>query len=217
MNLRTSLLAAAAIAATALMAPRAQAQNLVTNPGFETGDTTGYFTYTSTGFGVDNGVYTSFDGELPYAGNYFLVIGNYVPSIATFAQTLATTPGQNYTFSLEWENNGDNGPAGSTNQLFEVQWDGQTLYSVDGGYNTQGYNLLSFDVVGTGSDTFAVSGYSLNSVNAVDNISVTPSSLISAAPEPSTWLLMIAGVAGIGLMLRRANTSVGLRGAVVPA
>ncbi len=201
------------MAANALMAPQAQAQNLVTNPGFETGDITGYSTYTTTGFGINNGVYSSFDGELPYAGNYFLVIGNYFPSIATFAQTLVTTPGQDYTFSLEWENNGNNGPSGSTSQLFEVQWDGQTLYSVDGGYNNQGYHLLSYDVVGTGSDTFAVSGYSVNSVNAVDNISVTPSSLISAAPEPSTWLLMIAGVGGIGLMLRRAKTALSLRSA----
>jgi hypothetical protein len=34
---------------------------------------------------------------------------------------------------------------------------------------------------------------------------------ISAAPEPSTWFLMIAGVAGIGLMLRRAKPGVGIR------
>ncbi len=34
---------------------------------------------------------------------------------------------------------------------------------------------------------------------------------ISAAPEPSTWLLMIAGIGGIGLMLRRAKTTMGFR------
>ncbi len=28
---------------------------------------------------------------------------------------------------------------------------------------------------------------------------------VSAAPEPSTWLLMLAGIGGIGLMLRRAK------------
>jgi uncharacterized protein YaiE (UPF0345 family) len=32
---------------------------------------------------------------------------------------------------------------------------------------------------------------------------------VSAVPEPSTWLLMIAGIGGIGLMLRRAKKSVG--------
>ena len=34
---------------------------------------------------------------------------------------------------------------------------------------------------------------------------------VSAAPEPSTWLLMIAGVGGIGLMLRRAKKTAGFR------
>ena len=32
---------------------------------------------------------------------------------------------------------------------------------------------------------------------------------VSAAPEPSTWLLMFAGIGGIGLMLRRAKRTVG--------
>jgi len=36
---------------------------------------------------------------------------------------------------------------------------------------------------------------------------------VSAALEPSTWLLMIAGVGGIGLMLRRAKTALSLRSA----
>ena len=34
---------------------------------------------------------------------------------------------------------------------------------------------------------------------------------ISAAPEPSTWLLMFAGIGGIGLMLRRARKTMGFR------
>ena len=34
---------------------------------------------------------------------------------------------------------------------------------------------------------------------------------VSAAPEPSTWLLMIAGIGGIGLMLLRAKRTMGFR------
>ena len=34
---------------------------------------------------------------------------------------------------------------------------------------------------------------------------------VSAAPEPSTWLLMSAGIGGIGLMLRRAKKTMGFR------
>jgi hypothetical protein len=44
------------------------------------------------------------------------------------------------------------------------------------------------------------SGYSLDIV-----------SVASAAPEPSAWLLLIAGVGGIGLGLRRTNKSGDLR------
>jgi hypothetical protein len=47
--------------------------------------------------------------------------------------------------------------------------------------------------------------------------SATAPGTISAAPEPSTWLLMIAGIGGIGLMLRRAKTAVGLRDAAALA
>ena len=34
---------------------------------------------------------------------------------------------------------------------------------------------------------------------------------ISAAPEPATWLLMFAGIGGIGLMLRQARRKMGFR------
>ena len=34
---------------------------------------------------------------------------------------------------------------------------------------------------------------------------------VSAAPEPSTWLLMFAGIGGIGLMLRRAKKTMSFR------
>ena len=36
-------------------------------------------------------------------------------------------------------------------------------------------------------------------------------SAVSAAPEPSTWLLMFAGIGGIGLMLRQAKRTVSFR------
>ena len=48
---------------------------------------------------------------------------------------------------------------------------------------------------------FGSTGYSFE----FDNVAV------SAAPEPSTWLLMFAGIGGIGLMLRRAKKTMGFR------
>ena len=35
--------------------------------------------------------------------------------------------------------------------------------------------------------------------------------IASAAPEPSTWALMVAGIGGIGLVLRRAKKAMGMR------
>ena len=43
---------------------------------------------------------------------------------------------------------------------------------------------------------------------AIDAVTI---STVSAVPEPSTWLLMIAGIGGIGLMLRRAKQTMGFR------
>ncbi len=51
-----------------------------------------------------------------------------------------------------------------------------------------------------GLQTISVSGSSTGSFSGTIEVAQT-----SAAPEPSAWLLMIAGVAGSGLMLRRAR------------
>ena len=55
---------------------------------------------------------------------------------------------------------------------------------------------------GNGSD----SGF-VNASRVIATISPT----ISAAPEPSTWVLMVAGIGGVGLMLRRAKQTMGFR------
>ena len=47
--------------------------------------------------------------------------------------------------------------------------------------------------------------------DTVPGESVALNATVSAAPEPCTWLLMFAGVAGISLMLRRAKKTMGLR------
>ena len=44
-----------------------------------------------------------------------------------------------------------------------------------------------------------------------DGTSIAITSAVSAAPEPSTWLLMIAAIGGVGLMLRRAKKTMGFR------
>ena len=45
--------------------------------------------------------------------------------------------------------------------------------------------------------------------NTSDKFETLNLTIASATPEPSTWLLMIAGIGGIGLMLRRAKKTTG--------
>jgi hypothetical protein len=200
-----TFLAGLALATAGLIYSQAQAAtNLVVNPGFETGDLTGY---TTTGnFTIYDGV-TGNNAYAPHSGSYQLELGNYPgQGVAGVSQTISTVAGQAYDFSFYFGNDGYNAAG---NQLFNVTYDGKTLDTVDGEQSLP-YTQMSFTVLGTGSDTFELSGYSNSASNDVDDISFTASAgAVSAVPEPSTWLLMIAGIGGIGLMLRRAKKSVG--------
>jgi hypothetical protein len=103
---------------------------------------------------------------------------------------------------LEFENGGGN-PAGA--QLLEVLWNGSAIATIDGQAPTNGYELLSYRAVGTGSDVLSVEGYSTSGFDNIDNLSVTAAAAVSAVPEPGVWLLMIAGFGGAGLMLRQVK------------
>jgi hypothetical protein len=45
----------------------------------------------------------------------------------------------------------------------------------------------------------------------LDNISFGEAAAVSSAPEPSTWAIMIVGIGGIGMMLRRREKRMGFR------
>ena len=94
-------------------------------------------------------------------------------------------------------------------------WDARTF---EGGiYAQQSLSMPSNTVNGTADFSYAFFG----PPGAGETITggLTPTSLVtydglanlSAAPEPSTWLLMMAGVGGIGLMLRRAKRTMRFR------
>ena len=76
-----------------------------------------------------------------------------------------------------------------------------------GAVYTDGDYQLAFDI---GSTAYTGLATVTNHGTEITSISYTPvAGAVSAAPEPSTWLLMLAGLGGIGLMLRRARTSKG--------
>ena len=82
---------------------------------------------------------------------------------------------------------------------------GSQLVANANGNRTSGATnrLFDFNVGGqkVNEIAFGSTGYSFE----FDNVAV------SAAPEPSSWLLMFAGIGGTGVMLRRAKKTMGFR------
>ena len=170
----------------------AAATNLVINPGFETGNFSGYTTTpaTNTDFGVISGA--------AHTGNY----GAYfqdgtVGAYDTISQSLNTSAATTFDVSFWLRNNG-----GASNG-FKVTFGNMTLLNlVDSA--AFGYTQYTFTGVAAtgGATTIAFGGYQVPSDFSLDDISVTA----SAVPEPSTWLggALIGMAACLG-MRRRLN------------
>lgn len=184
-----------AIASTACTAV---AGNLVANCGFEGG------TYSSTinsdtnpsvpidwtpnaGYDLVPGFnYVISSPSYVNNGTYALSIGNYddqpAPSIS---QTLTDSAGTTYTASFYVKYGGAGG--GDTGAYFDAQIDGATLKALnDTAVNT--YQLETFSFVGTGNDTLSFTASTNPSEWYLDDVSVA-----AAVPEPSLYLLMLAG------------------------
>ncbi len=85
---------------------------------------------------------------------------------------------------------------GGTPNDFSVTWDGTTVFGVTDASATGGWEVFTFDVIGTGSDTLEFFSRNDPGYNLLDGVFV-------GAPEPATWALMLSGFVGLGLALRR--------------
>jgi hypothetical protein len=197
MNLNGALLAGAALAlATALGSTGAQAANLITNGGFETGDFTGW-TVSANATGV---VTAGFDGEVPNSGTYFAALGDTSGSYpyGTLSQTVTDTAGQNLTLSYYLESDG------ATPNYFDANWNGVLIPGSDltnVGDQRPNYVHYTFTVVGTGSDTLLFHEQNVPAYWGFDDVSLST----GGVPEPATWAMMLVGFAGLGAALRGAK------------
>ena len=153
---------------------------LIVNPGFETGDFTGWTRTGELGF-------TSVTTTYAHSGTHSASFGP-VGSLGYIAQMIATTPGEAYDVSFLVHG------SGTPNQI-QLDWGGAEAATWTN-VNAPSWTLFGWDgLVASSSTTELKLGFRNDpSFLYVDDIEVN-----TAIPEPSTVLLVAAGAALLAL------------------
>jgi MYXO-CTERM domain-containing protein len=176
------------LSAVALVGFQAYGQNLVQNPGFETGDFTDWSGHTGLTF-VEPSGYGDYSA---HSGNFFVYFGNQYGD-DYISQNIADSAGAVYNLSY-WVA-GD----GSGYSDVNVYWDGILVSSVAnpiGLANPYAYSEYGTLVTGTGLDTLSIGLRNDPSWDALDDVSVAPDA-------GSTMSMMALGLLGLGGIARR--------------
>jgi hypothetical protein len=193
LTLARKVLCTAAILYTAVWS--ANAANIVNNPGFETGDFTGWTVNDPSGFtGVGS------DAAFAHSGTHYAFLGA-TPNTGSLSQSLATMGGTAYTLSFWLANDATPGLGPTT--AFEAFFNGVSVFALPGNSPVFGYTQFTISgLVATGAATTLEFRYRHdNDFFRLDDVSVS-------VPESfSTIWLALPAFGALGLLhFSRAKT-----------
>lgn len=208
------LLTLTALVATGLYARTASAQNLLSNGSFENPALSSSTQFTTIIAGGTIGAWSVGAGGVdlirnywtPYIGSQSLDLNGNSPG--SISQTIATTAGLHYTLTFALAGNPDNASDKVLNVLFGSQNAGNATFVYNPSQNTtnMGWTLVTFaNLVATGSSTTLT----LSGVNggawgaAIDDVVLTQNII----PEPATAVLLLTGLLGTLVILRRRRAA----------
>ena len=157
---------------------------VVANPGFETGDFTGWTQSGDTGFTT-----VTTNPYFIHSGSYGTAFGP-MGSDGFISQTLVTVPGATYSIS-SWLHSD-----GATPNDFNITFDGITLLSLTDIPVGPWTNYVVYGAASTASTVLRFGLFNNPGFLGLDDVS-------ARVPEPATLALFGAGLAGLGAMRRR--------------
>lgn len=157
------------------------------------------------GWTFSGGAYLATNGATAggaYTDGAVLLNENNAPTTAAFTYA-GLTVGQ--TYSVNFNVYGDNRPAPTYDPDWTITVNGNTTPGFDHAPGTFNGQLVQFNFVATGNDTFTFSQTSDQQASPIfDDFT------IAAVPETSTWAMMILGFAGVGFMTYRRRKTAAL-------